>query len=153
MIQNTTNTVTEEKSFCACVDHRPKVIIRRFLLALLMSAVLYSIACITIYLDQERLIFQSDVDPPDTHYHFDQPFEELWLSVDGAKIHMLWFRTINPKGVVVYLHGNGHSLRFWGREVLHFPIVVTMLSWPIIAGMVRAPAPSAAKHNYSPTLK
>lgn len=78
--------------------------------------VLYVSLCAGIYLVQERLIFHPERVQPGTRYTFDHPFEELFLPVEGASLHTLWFHANEPQGVVVYFHGNGGSLRMWGTR-------------------------------------
>lgn len=80
--------------------------------------ILYISLCASIYLAQERLIFSPERIPPGTRYSFDRPFEELFLPVEGASLHTLWFRASNPQGVVIYFHGNGGSLRMWGSRAV-----------------------------------
>lgn len=42
-------------------------------------------------------------------------FEELFIETpQEGKIHALWLKTENPKGLVYYLHGNTGSLNRWG---------------------------------------
>lgn len=82
------------------------------LIAFVMIA--YGLVCGLIFMVQERLIFFPDRDPPGTRYAFGIPAEEVWLPVDGATLHALWFRVPEPHGVILYLHGNAGSLRSWG---------------------------------------
>lgn len=70
--------------------------------------------CSMIYLVQERLIFFPERDPPGTRYEFGLPVEEVWIPVDGAVLHALWFRQASAQGVILYFHGNGGTLRSWG---------------------------------------
>lgn len=63
--------------------------------------------CTFLYLNQEAFIFHpTRLDPNYTHT-FDGPFEETNLAVPGARINVVHFLTDNPKGVVLYVHGNG----------------------------------------------
>jgi len=63
---------------------------------------------------QENLIFFPEILPPDYKYTFSQPFEEATVPVEGATINAVLFRSANPKGVILYFHGNAGSLRTWG---------------------------------------
>lgn len=67
-----------------------------------------------MYFKQENMIFAPEVLPPDFKFIFQERFEELNWPVDGARINALHFRTANPKGVVLYFHGNAGSLKSWG---------------------------------------
>ncbi len=105
--------------------------------------------CSMIYLVQERLIFFPERDPPGTRYEFGLPVEEVWIPVDGAVLHALWFRQASAQGVILYFHGNGGTLRSWG-EVAHdlVPYGYDLVIVDIV-GMVRVPALSPAKCNYT----
>lgn len=84
----------------------------RFLIFLLC---LYGTLCVLLYLLQESLLFHEDTLPTDYAYSFKQPFEEVWLPVaEETRINALHFTTPDSKGVVLYFHGNGGSLRLWG---------------------------------------
>jgi len=64
---------------------------------------------------QEKLIFLPTTLPQDYEYTFSFPFEELFLkSDDGAVINAIHFKTENPKGVILYFHGNAGNLSRWG---------------------------------------
>lgn len=64
--------------------------------------------------NQENMIFYPEVLPQD--FKFDHPghFEEINLAVNGATINALHFKTAQPKGIVLYFHGNAGSLNGWG---------------------------------------
>ena len=50
-------------------------------------------------------------------YHFDAPFEELWLDApDGTRLNALFFPApVQPSlGAVLYFHGNRDHLQRWG---------------------------------------
>lgn len=81
---------------------------------LALGAIAYALFCGMLFMFQERLIFFPQHDPPGTRYAFDLPVEEVWIPVEGARLHALWFRVPEPQGVVLYLHGNAGSLRSWG---------------------------------------
>lgn len=81
---------------------------------LALVALGYLLLCALIYVLQERLIFFPERDQPGTRYDFGVPVEELWLPVERAALHALWFRVPERYGVILYLHGNAGSLRSWG---------------------------------------
>jgi hypothetical protein len=80
---------------------------------LALIAVGYALLCALLYLAQERLIFFPERDSPGTRYAFGVPADELFLPVEGAQLHALLFRAPEPRGVILYLHGNAGSLRTW----------------------------------------
>ncbi|MCC6838847.1 MAG: alpha/beta hydrolase [Flavobacteriales bacterium] len=70
---------------------------------------------------QEKFIFVRFPLPRQYRFNFRQPFEELWLDrPDGARLHALHFTVQDPKGAVLYLHGNTGSLRRWGKRAPRF---------------------------------
>ncbi len=69
-----------------------------------------------LYFFQEKLIFHSGEIPQDYVFQFESEFEELFLSAeDGAVLNGLHFRQENPKGVILYCHGNAGQLDDWGN--------------------------------------
>jgi uncharacterized protein len=89
------------------------------ILGLLVAA--YLLLCLFYYLVQERFIFVRFRIPRTYTFRFPGPFEEKWLKVeDGAELHALYFKAPDPKGVVLYFHGNTGSLRRWGRRAPRF---------------------------------
>lgn len=91
-----------------------------FLTVLLVGTILYTVVCAILYLNQERLMFFPEVLPADFRYSFRQPFEEVNWQVDGAVINALHFKVDQPKGAVLFLHGNAGSLRGWGTVAADF---------------------------------
>lgn len=82
----------------------------------------FAIFTTMLYILQEKLIFLPTTLPADFTYRFDQPFREVFLeAADGARINALHFRVENPRGVVVYFHGNAGDLSRWGEIVSIFP--------------------------------
>ncbi len=71
---------------------------------------------------QDRFIFQASTLPNDHVFHFDRPFEEHFIeSENGIKINALWFKTTNePKGLILYFHGNAGNLQGWGAAAGYF---------------------------------
>jgi alpha-beta hydrolase superfamily lysophospholipase len=69
---------------------------------------------------QESLIFYPEILPPDYPFAFSEPFEEVTVPVEAATLNALLFKAPNPKGVVLYFHGNAGSLRTWGDVARDF---------------------------------
>ena len=64
-----------------------------------------------LYFIQEKLIFLPTQLSQDYQYSFSEPFEEFFLDAkDGARLNGLHFRRENPKGVILYFHGNGEDI-------------------------------------------
>jgi uncharacterized protein len=70
-----------------------------------------------LYLTQERIILPASALAADYRFQFDQPFEEVWVPVQGASLHALHFKQPNPRGVVFFLHGNVGNLVSWTTGV------------------------------------
>ena len=88
---------------------------KTMLKCLLVLAVLYTLMCLLIYLQQERFLFFPQTLSADHQFNFPWLFEEIYLPADdGATLHVLHARHEQPRGVVVYFHGNGGSLHSWG---------------------------------------
>ncbi|SDL23191.1 alpha/beta hydrolase [Kriegella aquimaris] len=69
-----------------------------------------------LYFFQERLLFRSTKLPQDYSYHFDTDFQELFLTAaDGAALNGIHFKQPNPKGILLYCHGNAGALDTWGK--------------------------------------
>ena len=87
---------------------------------LIALAVLYFGLILLLYLKQKDFIFYPT--KLNQNYKFSQfnNFEELYFTVNEATIHALHFRTVNPKGIVLYFHGNAGALDKWGYEAVEF---------------------------------
>jgi uncharacterized protein len=90
------------------------------LTSLIAVVALYLVMCVALYRHQERLIFFPERLPPDYTYSFPTTFREITWQVDGATLHALHFTVDQPKGVILYLHGNAGSLRSWGDVAADF---------------------------------
>lgn len=68
-----------------------------------------------LHFNQEKIIFFPESLPANYSFSFDYPFEEVFMDApDGARINALYFKAQNPKGVILFFHGNAGSLRSWG---------------------------------------
>ena len=87
---------------------------------LIAIVVLYIGLILLLYLKQEKFIFYPT--KLTQKYNFPQfkNFEELYFTANQATIHALHFKTENPKGLVLYFHGNAGALDKWGYEAEEF---------------------------------
>lgn len=86
--------------------------VKRFFSVLLIAL---AIIVTMLYFFQEKLIFYSKTLPQDYQYQFETTFEELFLTADdGAVLNGLHFKVENPKGIILYNHGNAGELDAWG---------------------------------------
>lgn len=76
---------------------------------------------IGLYFMQEKLIFLPTKLSQEYTYEFSEPFEEFFLTAeDGASLNALHFKTDNPKGLILYYHGNAGDLSRWGKITSNF---------------------------------
>ena len=81
----------------------------------------YIIFTLIVYRFQKRFLFRPIPLEQNYVFDFEAPFEELWIKANkGARINCLHFRTENPKGVVLYHHGNSRNLQHWGQFYTDF---------------------------------
>ncbi len=74
-----------------------------------------------LYFFQEKLIFQPTKLPQDYQYTFSEPFTEFSLEAkDGAVLNAIHFKREDPKGVILYFHGNAGDLARWGEIATFF---------------------------------
>ncbi len=83
---------------------------------LVLGVVVYVLVWATVWLAQERFIFQPQPLPPAYAYAFGTPFEEVTLRAsDRVRLNALYFRARQPvRGAVLYFHGNRGNLSRWG---------------------------------------
>lgn len=82
---------------------------------------LYLVIIVLLYFFQHKIIFQPEKLSLDYEYQFDQEFEEFFItSEDSIRLNGLHFKTKNPKGAILYFHGNRGSLRRWGNIASFF---------------------------------
>lgn len=83
-------------------------------------AVIAIVVLILLYMFQDKIIFQSEPLPKDYVFSFAQPFEEINLKTkDEETINALHFKVKDPKGVVLFFHGNKGNLSRWGNLVAY----------------------------------
>ena len=77
----------------------------------------YLLLCGGLYVFQEYFIFQSTSLEDGYEFQFDTPFTEFDLENNGVRLNALHFKVENPKGVILYYHGNLGDLSRWGNEI------------------------------------
>lgn len=90
-------------------------------LALLMLAFLF----------QDKIVFQASKLSAHHSFSFEFPFEEHFIQTQtGDTLNALLFRAqqTNPKGLVIYFHGNATNLQRWGMYAPDF----TQHGWNIL---------------------
>jgi len=82
---------------------------------------IYLLICLYLYIKQEDFIFYPTTLPVDYPYDEFPNATELWFNAkDGARINALYFNIDQPKGCVLYLHGNTGALDRWGYAAHDF---------------------------------
>jgi len=75
----------------------------------------------SLYFLQEKILFLPTTLAQDYQYEFRYPFEELFFKTkENVSINALHFKVENPKGVILYFHGNAGDLSRWGIIGEHF---------------------------------
>ncbi|MGC1205993.1 MAG: alpha/beta hydrolase [Flavobacteriaceae bacterium] len=75
----------------------------------------------SLYFLQEKILFLPTVLEQDYQYQFNYNFEELNFETnDGANLNAIHFKAKNPKGVILYFHGNAGDLSRWGTIAEYF---------------------------------
>ena len=88
---------------------------------LLFVGILLLVILLGVYFFQHRLIFFPSVLPQEHVFGFENDVEEVFLtSGDGAVIHALYFKADDPRGAVLYFHGNAGDLSGWGHNAQQF---------------------------------
>lgn len=83
--------------------------------------VLYIMIGASIYFIQEKILFLPTTLAQNYQFEFRYPFEELFFkTAEDVSINALHFKNENPKGVILYFHGNGGDLSRWGIIGEHF---------------------------------
>jgi len=76
---------------------------------------------LVLYFQQERLLFYPVELPEDYSFNQFAEAEEVFLSRSpGDILHGLHFRQENPRGVILYFHGNARALHSWGYQAYFF---------------------------------
>jgi len=76
---------------------------------------------ILIYFFQEKLIFKPEKLKQDFQFKYDIPFREYFFDIQpGVRINGLHFFRENPKGLILYFHGNTRSIKGWAKYAKDF---------------------------------
>ncbi len=104
----------------------------------------YILGGVFLYVFQEKFIFLDGELPTGFQYAFDADYEEVNLKgeADGS-LNALHFKVDNPKGLVLYFHGNQGNLTRWGKVVLDF----TKFGYDVIVMDYRGYGKSSGKRS------
>jgi alpha-beta hydrolase superfamily lysophospholipase len=93
-----------------------------FYKVILIAIVVYILLNIILYFTQELFIFQSGKKlSKGFKFNFDFPYEEVYLNPEKeAILHGLLLKSKEPKGVILFYHGNRGNVTRWGNIVKYF---------------------------------
>jgi hypothetical protein len=84
-------------------------------------AVGLTVVSVLVYFIQRYFIFHPEKLPRNFQFHYDRPFREWNLQPEkGARLNGLHFTVENPKGVILYFHGNTRSVKGWAKFAVDF---------------------------------
>lgn len=84
-------------------------------------AIGYILFAVVVYFIQEKFIFKPEKLPGDFEYKYDSPFREINFDIEpGVNINGLHFFVKEPKGLVLYFHGNSRSIKGWAKYARDF---------------------------------
>jgi pimeloyl-ACP methyl ester carboxylesterase len=77
---------------------------------------------VSVYLFQDKLIFQSSKLEKDYTFLFPIPYEEYFIETpEKETINAVWFKPdTTAKGLIIYFHGNADNLQRWGNYATDF---------------------------------
>ena len=76
---------------------------------------------VLVYFLQDRFIFKPEKLSQDFQFKYDVPFKELFFDVaPGVRINGLHFYRNEPKGLILYFHGNSRSIKGWAKYARDF---------------------------------
>lgn len=76
---------------------------------------------IAVYFLQDHFIFKPEKLHPGFQFKYDIPFRELNFDIEeGVRINGLHFYRKEPKGLILYFHGNTRSIKGWAKYAKDF---------------------------------
>ena len=76
---------------------------------------------VAIYFLQEKFIFKPEKLKQDFQFKYNIPFKEYFFDIEpGVRINGLHFYRENPKGLILYFHGNSRSIKGWAKYARDF---------------------------------
>ena len=100
---------------------RPKNLKRKLKNSVLLVFGLYVMVIAILYFFQENFLFRPETLPQDYTYQLSYKYNEYFLDTqDNGLINTLHIKAGNPKGVIIYFHGNAGNLKRWSKIVEYF---------------------------------
>lgn len=82
-------------------------------ITIILAAIIF-VALTVLYKMQDKLIFYPEELPNDYEFSFNGNYEEVFLKTKDSEINVIHFKNVNPRGAILYFHGNSGSLNTWG---------------------------------------
>jgi len=103
---------------------------KKFQISIVFIAVGYLILTAGLYYFQDSIIFQSKKLDNSYTFSFEEPFYEIEIKNKTGFINALLFNPpiSEPKGTILYFHGNADNLQRWGNYAVDF----TKLGYQVI---------------------
>jgi uncharacterized protein len=81
----------------------------------------YVLLMVIAYFIQEKFIFKPEKLAADFEFKYDAPFKEVSFNPEpGVTISGIHFNVKKPHGLIIYFHGNTHSIKGWGKYARDF---------------------------------
>lgn len=108
------------------------------------------VASMLVYFVQQYFFFHPEKLPRNFQFKYDRPFKEWNLQPEkGARLNGLHFTVENPKGVILYFHGNTRSVKGWAKFAQDF----TKYGYDLVMFDYRGFGKSFGKRNEENMLK
>lgn len=94
---------------------------RKIKTLLLWAASIYILVGMGLYAFQKKIIFRPEPLSDDYKFQFNVPFEELRIPINPKEqLSAILFKANQPKGIVLYFHGNMKNIGFYGKYMPNF---------------------------------
>ncbi len=88
---------------------------------ILIGLAVYVLISVLVFFVQEYFMFHPEKLAEDFEYKYDEPFEEYFFDVEeNVRINGLRFTQKDPRGIVIYFHGNTRSIKGWSKYARDF---------------------------------
>lgn len=87
---------------------------------LLLPAAVWAAVTAALWWQQERLLFHPTPLAADVHLATEPDVHESAVEVPGARLSVLALRLAQPRGVVLFLHGNAGNLQGWFTDAAFY---------------------------------
>lgn len=88
---------------------------RRVKRAILLIAAIYTVGGALLYFIQDFILFHPKPLSKEHKFSFEQPFKEVNIPFEKNNLSIVKFSTANPKGVVLFYHGNMENVEHYKK--------------------------------------